>query len=148
MKAKGIAEFTGFAALADDSGIEVDYLDGRPGVYSSRYAGPGCTYDDNCRKLLEETKDAPDDKRTARLRAVIAIAWDKDKIETVEGRVEGIITREIQGQSGFGYDPVFFYPPANKTFAEMTLEEKNKVSHRGLALLKAKELIKKYLESK
>ena len=145
LKAKGIAEFTGFAALADDSGIEVDYLDGRPGVYSSRYAGPGCTYDDNCRKLLEETKDAPDDRRTARFRAVIAIAWDKDNVETVDGRVEGIINREKQGQSGFGYDPVFFYPPANKTFAEMTLEEKNKVSHRGLALLKAKELIARYI---
>ena len=148
LKAKGIAEFAGFAALADDSGIEVDYLNGRPGVYSSRYAGPGCTYDDNCRKLLEETKDASDDKRTARFRAVIAIAWDKDKVETVEGRVEGIITREKQGQSGFGYDPVFFYPPANRTFAEMTMEEKNKVSHRGLALLKARELIRRHLKNK
>jgi XTP/dITP diphosphohydrolase len=145
LKAKGIAEFTHCAALADDSGLEVDALDGAPGVYSSRYAGPGCTYDDNNRKLLSEMNDVAKDKRTARFRTVIAVAWDTENIETVEGTAEGVITEEKHGGDGFGYDPVFYYPPAGKTFAEMTLEEKNKVSHRGKALVKAKELLIKRL---
>ncbi len=145
LKARGIAQYTGMPALADDSGLEVDYLDGRPGVYSSRFAGPGCTYDDNNRKLLEEMKEAPDDKRGARFRTVIAIAWDVENIELAEGIADGIITRENSGADGFGYDPVFYYPPAGKTFAEMTLEEKNGVSHRGKALVKARELLKKKL---
>ena len=145
LKAQGIALHTGCAALADDSGLEVDALDGAPGVYSSRFAGPGCTYDDNNRKLLKELEGVPGDKRTAHFRAVIAVAWDAEKVETVEGRAEGLITGEKTGRDGFGYDPVFFYPPAGKTFAEMTLEEKNKVSHRGLALLKAVELLAGHL---
>jgi XTP/dITP diphosphohydrolase len=145
LKAKGIAEFTGCAALADDSGIEVDALDGAPGVYSSRYAGPGCTYDDNNRKLLSELDGIEKEKRTARFRTVIAVAWDANNIETVEDTAEGVITEEKHGGDGFGYDPVFYYPPAGKTFAEMTLEEKNKVSHRGKALVKAKELLVKKL---
>jgi len=146
LKARGIAAYTGMAALADDSGLEVEALDGRPGVYSSRYAGPGCSYDDNNRKLLKELENVPSEKRAARFRTVIAIAWDKDKVETVEGRAEGIIIETKKGVSGFGYDPVFYYPPAGKTFAEMTLDEKNSVSHRGLALLKARDLIEDYLK--
>ena len=146
LKANGIFEYTGLPALADDTGLEVDALGGQPGVYSSRYAGPGCSYDDNCNKLLKDLKGVSFERRGARFRTVIAITWDKDKVETVEGRADGIITTSKKGESGFGYDPVFFYSPANKTFAEMRLEEKNEVSHRGLALVKAKELIKKYLE--
>ena len=145
LKASGIALYTGCAALADDSGLEVDALDGAPGVYSSRFAGPGCTYDDNNRKLLKELEGVPDDKRTARFRTVIAVAWDADKVDTVEGRAEGVITVEKAGGDGFGYDPVFFYPPAGKTFAEMTLEEKNRVSHRGKALVKAVKLLVAHL---
>ena len=145
LKAKGIAEFTGFAALADDSGLEVDALDGAPGVYSSRYAGPGCTYDDNNRKLMKELEGIPDNKRGACFRTVIAIAWDTENVETVEGTAEGVITSEKHGGDGFGYDPVFYYPPANKTFAEMSLDEKNKVSHRGRALVAARELLIKRL---
>ncbi len=145
LKARSIAEFTGYAALADDSGLEVDALNGAPGVYSSRYAGPGCTYDDNNRKLLSEMEGIEKEKRTARFRTVIAVAWDAENIETVEGTAEGIITDKKYGGDGFGYDPVFFYPPAGKTFAEMTLEEKNKVSHRGRALAKAKELLARKL---
>jgi XTP/dITP diphosphohydrolase len=145
LKARGIAEYTGMPALADDSGLEVEFLNGRPGVYSSRYAGPGCTYDDNNRKLLAEMKDAPDDRRQARFRTVIAIAWDVENVDVVEGIADGIITREKSGADGFGYDPVFYYPAAGKTFAEMTLEEKNKVSHRGKALIKAKELLRRKL---
>ncbi|MEW5925385.1 MAG: XTP/dITP diphosphatase [Candidatus Zixiibacteriota bacterium] len=145
LKARGIAEFAGVAALADDSGLEVDTLDGAPGVYSSRYAGPGCTYDDNNRKLLKDLEGVPKEKRTARFRTVIAIAWDESKVETVEGTVDGFIAEKKTGRDGFGYDPVFFYPPAGKTFAEMTLAEKNKVSHRGRALIKASELLAGHL---
>jgi XTP/dITP diphosphohydrolase len=141
LKARGIAEFAGYPAVADDSGLEVAALNGAPGVYSSRYAGPGCTYADNNAKLLREMKDVPEDKRQARFRTVIAIAWDDENVETVDGTVEGVITRENRGENGFGYDPVFFYPPAGKTFAEMSLEEKNKVSHRGKAVAAARELI-------
>nr|MBN2277219.1 XTP/dITP diphosphatase [candidate division Zixibacteria bacterium] len=141
LKARGIAEFTGFAALADDSGLEVEALNGAPGVYSSRYAGPECSYEDNNRKLLAELEGIPEGKRAARFRAVIALAFDNGRVETVEGTAEGIITGEKAGYDGFGYDPVFFYPPAGKTFAEMTLEEKNSVSHRGKALVKARELL-------
>lgn len=145
LKAKGIAKFTGCVALADDSGLEVDALNGAPGVYSSRYAGLGCTYDDNNRKLLQEMDGIPKVKRTARFRTVIAIAWDADNVVTVEGTASGLIAEGNSGADGFGYDPVFYYPPAGKTFAEMSLEEKNKVSHRGKALLKAKELLMRRL---
>lgn len=141
IKAREIAAFCGVPALADDSGLEVDALDGAPGVYSSRYAGPGCTYRDNNEKLLREMKDLPPAKRTARFRCVIAIAWGADDVETVEGTAEGVIADDIAGREGFGYDPVFFYPPANKRFSEMSLDEKNAVSHRGLALRKARERI-------
>ncbi|MBN2226411.1 MAG: XTP/dITP diphosphatase [candidate division Zixibacteria bacterium] len=145
LKASGISEFTGYAALADDSGLEVDALDGAPGVYSSRYAGSGCTYADNNRRLLKEMEGVPEGKRGARFRTVIAIDWGDGEIETVEGTVDGRITTENRGVDGFGYDPVFFYEPAGKTFAEMTLDEKNKVSHRGRALIAARERIARRL---
>ena len=141
LKAREISEFTGHPALADDSGLEVDALDGAPGVYSSRYAGPGCTYEDNNRKLLGELEGVPDDKRTARFRCVIAVAWSPGEIETVEGRAEGVIAGDIVGRKGFGYDPVFYYPPADKRFSEMSLDEKNLVSHRGKALTLARDVI-------
>lgn len=141
LKAKAISEFCDMPALADDSGLEVDFLDGAPGVYSSRYAGENVTYRDNNEKLLRELSGVPNDKRTARFRCVIAIAWDKDNVETIEGKAEGIIAEDIAGREGFGYDPLFFYPPAGKRFSEMTLEEKNKISHRGLALQAVRKLL-------
>jgi XTP/dITP diphosphohydrolase len=142
LKAEGIHKVTGLPSLADDSGLEVDYLNGAPGVYSSRFAGPDCTYDDNNRKLLKELEGVPHDKRTAQFRCVIAICFGKDETITVEGNAEGYISEgKATSLAGFGYDPVFYYPPLGKTFAEISLEEKNKVSHRGLALLKAKELL-------
>ncbi len=147
LKSNAINEYTGLAALADDTGLEVDALGGQPGVYSARYAGPGCSYEDNCNKLLEELKNVSVERRGAAFRTVIAITWSEGDVETAEGIADGIITSSKQGVSGFGYDPVFYYPPAGKTFAEMTLDEKNKVSHRGLALLKAKELIKTHLKN-
>ena len=146
LKAKTIAEFTGYPAIADDTGLEVDALNGAPGVYSSRYAGENCSYDDNNRKLLKALEGVPKDKRAARFRTVIAIAWSPEEIETVEGVVNGLITENKMGQDGFGYDPVFYFPPAGKTFAEMSLEEKNRVSHRGQALRKAREVLKKKLK--
>ncbi|MCM2272929.1 MAG: XTP/dITP diphosphatase [candidate division Zixibacteria bacterium] len=141
LKARAIARFTEHAALADDSGLEVDALGGAPGVYSSRYAGEHVTYKDNYTKLLREMAGVPEQQRTARFRCVMAIVWEDSSVETVEGVAEGMITTAVQGDQGFGYDPVFFYPPLNKRFSEMTLEEKNQVSHRGKALQAARELI-------
>lgn len=144
LKARGIYKFTGLPALADDSGLEVDYLNGAPGVYSSRFAGEDCTYDDNNRKLLIELKGVPEAKRTARFRCVIAICFGESESDTttVDGSADGFITEEKATDiHGFGYDPVFFYPPLGKTFAEITLEEKNKISHRGLALMRAKKIL-------
>ncbi len=142
LKAQGINKATGIPALADDSGIEIDFLNGAPGVFSSRYAGPGCTYDDNNRKVLKELQGVPRDKRTARFRCIIAICFGESDTRTVEGIADGFITEnKVKASGGFGYDPVFYYPPAGKTFAEMSLAEKNKVSHRGLALAKARQLL-------
>jgi XTP/dITP diphosphohydrolase len=145
LKAVGIAKHTGLPALADDSGLEVDYLDGAPGVYSSRYAGPGCTYADNNRKLLEELEGVPWEQRSARFRCVIAIDWG-GYVEIAEGKAEGFIAEDIVGREGFGYDPVFYYPNADKRFSEMTLEEKNAVSHRGLALRVAMYIIQQHID--
>lgn len=145
IKASAIAEFTGFPALADDSGLEIDALGGAPGVFSSRYAGPNATYSDNCRKLVNALNGVPKNKRTARFRCVIAIAWDEQSCVTVDGEVDGIITADITGESGFGYDPVFYHPPSGKRFSQMSLDEKNTISHRGLALAKAREAIIKRL---
>ncbi|MBU0983597.1 MAG: non-canonical purine NTP pyrophosphatase, RdgB/HAM1 family, partial [candidate division Zixibacteria bacterium] len=102
IKAREIADFCDLPALADDSGLEVDALDGAPGVYSSRYAGEGCTYRDNNEKLLRELKDVPAADRTARFRCVVAIAWDKNNVQTVDGKAEGIITDDLAGNEGFG----------------------------------------------
>ncbi|MDD5427054.1 MAG: XTP/dITP diphosphatase [candidate division Zixibacteria bacterium] len=141
LKARQVAEFCEMAALADDSGLEVDALGGAPGVFSSRYAGENVTYADNNRKLLAELKDVPIEKRTARFRCVIAVCWENGTVETVEGTAEGYITEDSVGMKGFGYDPVFYYPPSGKRFSEMTVEEKNLVSHRGKALQNARTLI-------
>lgn len=148
LKAKAISEFCDLPALADDSGLEVDALSGAPGVYSSRYAGENVTYRDNYEKLLRELAGVPREKRTARFRCVIAVAWSPEEIQTVEGVAEGLIAEEVVGTKGFGYDPVFYYPPVGKCFAEMTLDEKNRISHRGLALQEARTLIIERLNSK
>ncbi len=145
IKAKAICEFCGHPALADDSGLEVDALGGAPGVYSSRYAGENVTYADNYTKLLRELAGVRREKRTARFRCVIAIAWSPTDIQTVDGLAEGYIAEDIAGDKGFGYDPVFFYPPLNKRFSEMTIDEKNRISHRGLALQQARTVIIEWL---
>jgi XTP/dITP diphosphohydrolase len=141
IKAREISRFCELPALADDSGLEVDALNGAPGVFSSRFAGPGCTYRDNNEKLLRELHGTPENERTARFRCVIAVIWGSDDEHLVEGVADGLITEDINGNEGFGYDPVFFYPPEQKRFSQMTLEEKNLVSHRGKALQKARDLI-------
>ncbi len=134
LKAKAIAAFCDLPALADDSGLEVDALNGQPGVYSSRYSGDDATYESNCKKLIRELKGVPKKKRTARFRCLIAIDWNDGSTETTEGVADGLITEDIKGNKGFGYDPVFYYPPKKKRFSEMSTEEKNLVSHRGIAL--------------
>ena len=142
IKAMTFGSKTGLLALADDSGLEVDALGGRPGVLSARYA-PGSDAD-RCRKLLAELKEVPESQRTARFRAVIAI-YDpqNEKVRTCAGACEGRITTEPRGSNGHGYDPVFFVSARNKTCAEMSLEEKNSISHRGKALRTAGEILKR-----
>jgi len=141
IKAVEISRATGLPALADDSGLEVDFLNGEPGVTSSRFAGPGCTFADNNRKLLELLDGVEQSKRTARFRCVAALAFDDRDIRFFDGAVEGIITAELRGREGFGYDPVFFFPEVGKTFAEIPEEEKNRYSHRGRAFRKVAEYL-------
>lgn len=143
LKAKKVFSVTGMPALADDSGLEVDALDGAPGVISARFAGPECSYKDNNLKLLRLLKGVPREKRGATFRCVVALALSQDDIRVVKGKVKGIITESEIGENGFGYDPVFFHPESGKNFAELGREEKNRISHRGIAFGKARKLIKK-----
>ena len=133
IKAETVHRLTGLPALADDTGLEVDALNGAPGIYSARYAGADATFDDNCQKLLKELHGIPVEKRTAWFRTVIAFVNGGEK-EWVEGVAEGRIIEEKRGIGGFGYDPIFYYPPLRKTFAELDSVEKNSISHRGKAL--------------
>lgn len=119
--------------FADDTGLEIDALDGRPGVFSARYAGEGCSFEDNMRKVLQEMKDV--ECRSARFRAVIALIID-GKEYTFEGKVEGEIIDKEKGGEGFGYDPIFRPIGSQETFAEMSAEKKNAISHRGMAVQK------------
>ncbi len=131
-KALHYARVLGLPALADDSGLSVDALNGAPGVYSARYSGEKATDWDNCEKLLREMKGKMD--RAARFECVLSLAVPHGPALTWEGRCEGRITEERQGEAGFGYDPVFFYEDFGKTFAEVSMEEKSRVSHRGKAM--------------
>ena len=121
--------------FADDTGLEIDALDGRPGVYSARYAGEGCSFDDNVRKVLAELENVPLEQRTARFRTVIALILD-GRTYFFEGKVEGLMTLERHGVEGFGYDPIFLPEGYGQTFAEMDASEKNRISHRGRAMAK------------
>jgi XTP/dITP diphosphohydrolase len=140
-KAYTAFETTGVLSLADDSGLECYYLELKPGVYSARYAGENATYEDNNKKLLWAMKAVPFRRRHARFRTVIAIVG-KGIEKTVEGRVEGDILEAPRGMNGFGYDPLFVPSGQKKTYAEMTLGEKNQISHRAMALKKAVEILK------
>ncbi|HBU69576.1 MAG TPA: non-canonical purine NTP pyrophosphatase [Elusimicrobia bacterium] len=141
-KARTVALGTKKWALADDTGLEVKHLNGEPGVYSARWAGPECSYKDNNRKMLRLMKGVPAKKRGAVFSTVIALSDPKGKIFCVKGTVKGHISDKMAGKNGFGYDPVFVVEKTGKTFAQMSLEAKNKISHRGRALVKAKKLIK------
>ena len=145
MKAVAFAKASGLTALADDSGLEVDALDGRPGILSARYAGPDRTDAERASELLKELAGVADEDRTARFRCVIAIARNEDNVRSVEGTVEGRIAREPRGENGFGYDPVFLLPDRGLTAAELTPDEKHAVSHRGVAAMKARKLLESML---
>ena len=142
LKARHAAALTGARALADDSGLEVDALGGAPGVQSARYGGPGLDDAGRCALLLEALRGVPPARRTARFRCVIALV-DPDGGEwIVEGVVEGWIAEAPRGAHGFGYDPVFVYPPRDCTFAELPLEDKARVDHRGQAVREARRLLR------
>lgn len=134
LKAAFVAQYTGLPALADDSGLEVDALDGAPGVYSARFAGLEKDDEKNNQKLLNELRDVSDAERTARFVCALAyIDLNKKTEEMILGHCEGTIGREPKGENGFGYDPLMYIPSFGKTLAEMSADEKNKISHRGRA---------------
>ncbi len=141
-KACEIARATGLTAVADDTGLEVDALDGRPGVYAARYAGEHATYEDNCRKLVQELEGVPHERRTARFITVAAIAVPGESVQVTKGVLNGYITDKASGSKGFGYDPVFYVPELKATLAEISAEQKNRISHRAKAFLQAKELLR------
>jgi XTP/dITP diphosphohydrolase len=142
-KARAIAEATGLPAVADDTGLEVDALGGRPGVFAARYAGEGATYEDNWRKLLNELAGVPRERRTARFVTVAAVACPVDGIQVARAVLEGLIAEAPCGTHGFGYDPVFFIPELGKTLAQLSPEEKNRISHRAKAFAQVRELLRK-----
>jgi XTP/dITP diphosphohydrolase len=141
-KARAIAEFTGLPAVADDTGLEVDALGGRPGVYAARYAGEDATYEDNWRKLVRELTGVPRERRTARFLTVAAIALPSDGIRVAQGTLQGVIAEEASGTLGFGYDPVFLIPELGKTLGQLSADQKNKISHRAKAFTQAKDLLR------
>lgn len=141
IKAEFVSSQSGLAALGDDSGLEVDALDGRPGVYSARYGGKDLTDTDRCRLLLEEMK--PFTLRKARFVCVMTLVFPDGKKFTSRGTIEGEIHTALQGSEGFGYDPIFYLPELKKTMAELPAEEKNRISHRAEALKEIKEILKK-----
>ena len=145
IKARTVSAITGIPAIADDTGLEVDALNGAPGIYSARYAGINVSYEDNVRKLLSEMSSTDMDSRTARFRTVVSFHSTNKELWT-EGVIEGSITMGAIGTGGFGYDPVFKVEQTGKTFAEMTTREKNKISHRGVALEKMCKLLKENIE--
>ena len=133
--------------LAEDSGLEIESLRGEPGVLSARYSGERATDKKNNQKVLERMKGVPPEKRNARFVSCMVLSKKGDVIKEIKESVEGIITLKEKGANGFGYDPLFYYPPLKKTFAELLPEEKNKVSHRGRALKKLKEFLQDYAGS-
>ena len=133
IKAREVFKKTGLPTISDDTGLEVDALDGAPGVYTARYAGENCSYEDNVDKIIKDMHRVPMPNRGAIFKTVMVFKDENEEL-IVEGIVKGIISREARGEDGFGYDPVFYVPENNKTFAEMTMNEKNKISHRGNAI--------------
>lgn len=134
IKAKTICDLTGEIVLADDSGLEIDYLNKEPGIYSARYMGEDTSYRIKNANLIERLNGVPDEKRTARFVCAIAAAFPDGTMKTVRATMEGRIGYEEKGENGFGYDPIFYLPEYGCTSAELSMEEKNKISHRGKAL--------------
>ena len=147
IKAKTVYELTGLPSLADDTGLEVDSLNGAPGVYSARYAGKNPTYQENCNKLLLNLKGYPNEKRVASFKTVIAFV-DGEIEHSTEGVVRGLIVKKYRGVEGFGYDPIFKPESQNLTYAEMEADDKNRISHRFKALDKIKEFLIPYFNRK
>lgn len=143
-KATEIARETGLLTLAEDSGLSVEALEGSPGVYSARFAGPEKDDLKNCQKLLRIMENLPDTCRGASFQSVIAVAAPEGLIGIAEGEVRGGIARQMRGSGGFGYDPLFIYGPYGKTFGEVTPEMKNRVSHRSQAIRKAGKILRDY----
>lgn len=139
IKASAIAKLTGELAMADDSGLEVDYMDKAPGIYSARFLGEDTSYDIKNNYILDKLKDVPLEKRSARFVCAIALAGPDGTVMTKRATIEGYIGYEIRGENGFGYDPIFMVPEFDKTTAELSIEEKNKISHRAKALTAMKE---------
>ena len=140
-KAVEIMKISGMPAIADDSGLEIDYLDKQPGVHSARFLGHDTSYDIKNKKILEMLEGVPDEKRTARFVSAVCLALPDGRTITTRGTMEGVIGHEIKGTNGFGYDPIFFIPEINKYSAELTTDEKNAISHRGKAIAQMREKI-------
>lgn len=145
-KAEEMHKASGLPTIADDTGLFVEALNGEPGVYSSRYAGENATYDDNCNKLLLNMKNFPERKRNAFFKTVVCFYESENKYNLFEGICNGKITTDKSGEKGFGYDPLFIPDGFDKTYAEMSEEEKNSISHRGIAFRKTGEFIKTYFK--
>ena len=142
IKARTIMELTGDVVLADDSGLEIDWLNGEPGIYSARYMGEDTSYDIKNSHLIQLLDGVPQEQRTARFVCVISAAFPDGRILHGRGTIEGIIGYEIKGENGFGYDPIFYLPEYGMYSAELAPEEKNRISHRGKALEEMKKVLK------
>lgn len=147
-KARVACAFTSYPSLADDSGLEVKALGGAPGVHSHRFAGPEEDDEANNALLLKKLKGLPPEQRQAQFRTVVALVFDTDNEITVEGICNGIIIEKGRGSGGFGYDPLFYLPKFDRTMAELTIQEKNSVSHRGQAIRKLRERLKEMIKEK
>lgn len=145
IKAKTVCEYSGCLCLSDDSGLVIDYLGGEPGIYSARYLGHDTSYEEKNKIIIERLKGVPTEQRSARFVCAVAAAFPDGRVLTVKDTMEGYIAEAPAGKGGFGYDPIFFFPPARMTSAELTAEEKNAVSHRGKALRKMVALLEKEL---
>ncbi len=141
LKAEAFSSVSGLMSLSDDSGLEVDILNGEPGVMSARYAGPNASDKDRIDYLLEKLRGVPFDRRKARFRCVMAVAAPGGKVEIFEGVCEGIISEEPKGPGGFGYDPIFYIPSLEVSMAQLSMESKNDISHRGIASRKVRDYL-------
>jgi len=147
LKARTYAQISGMLSLADDSGLEIDALGGAPGVYSARFMGADTSYKERFRAILEQLQGLPQEQRTARFRCVISLAEPSGYCRSVEGVIEGVIADAPRGTNGFGYDPIFLLPELGRTTAELPPEHKNRISHRGLAAEKARQLLENWSPS-